>query len=102
MLVLLQSSGELTQSADLDCLLDAPLLPNQKLEADIRRIFIPIRTVCVSIVLLLVQVRNYNVKCGNTLTIPLPELMCMLILIIVILGAFRCEVEKLNCERKFK
>ncbi|XP_077333284.1 transmembrane protein 192 isoform X1 [Lithobates pipiens] len=53
---LLDSSGELTQSADLDCLLDAPLLPNQKLEADIRRIFIPIRTVCMSIVLLLVQV----------------------------------------------
>ncbi|XP_068134939.1 transmembrane protein 192 isoform X2 [Hyperolius riggenbachi] len=50
------SSGELTQSADDDCFLDAPLLPSQKLQADIRPIFHPVPTVTVNFILLLVQV----------------------------------------------
>ncbi|XP_018414281.1 PREDICTED: transmembrane protein 192 [Nanorana parkeri] len=52
----IKSSGELTQSADDDCLLDAPLLPSQKLQSEIRRTFLPVPTVCVCIVLLLLQV----------------------------------------------
>ncbi|XP_075054100.1 transmembrane protein 192 [Mixophyes fleayi] len=54
--LLIDSSGELTQSADEDCFLDAPLLPSQKLHADIRPIFHPVPTVSVSIVLVLLQV----------------------------------------------
>ncbi|XP_053559774.1 transmembrane protein 192 [Bombina bombina] len=54
--LLLDSSGELTQSADDDCLLDAPLLPSQKLMSEIKPSFQPVPTVCVSILLQLVQV----------------------------------------------
>ncbi|KAM9330431.1 transmembrane protein 192 [Gastrophryne carolinensis] len=53
---LLDSSGELTQSADDDCLLDAPLLPSQNLQSEIRQTFHPVPTVSLSILLLLVQV----------------------------------------------
>ncbi|KAG9479962.1 transmembrane protein 192 isoform X1 [Eleutherodactylus coqui] len=54
--LLLESSGELTQSSDDECLLDAPLLPSQKLQSEIRPTFHPVPTVAVSIILLLIQV----------------------------------------------
>ncbi|KAG8592576.1 hypothetical protein GDO81_000550 [Engystomops pustulosus] len=61
--LLLDSSGELTQSADDDCLLDAPLLPSQKLHAEIRPTFHPVPTVSVSIFLLLIQVAFVALTC---------------------------------------
>ncbi|XP_069812888.1 transmembrane protein 192-like, partial [Dendropsophus ebraccatus] len=61
--LLLDSSGELTQSADDDCLLDAPLLPSQKLQAEIRPSFHPVPTVTVSIILLLIQVAFVALTC---------------------------------------
>ncbi|KAM4708915.1 transmembrane protein 192 [Discoglossus pictus] len=54
--LLLESPGELTQSVDEDCFLDAPLLPSQKLQPEIKPSFHSIPTVLVSILLLLVQV----------------------------------------------
>ncbi|XP_056417242.1 transmembrane protein 192 isoform X2 [Hyla sarda] len=57
------SSGELTQSADDDCLLDAPLLPSQKLQAEIRPTFHPVPTVSVGILLLLIQVAFVALTC---------------------------------------
>ncbi|KAM5191310.1 transmembrane protein 192 isoform 2-T2 [Mantella aurantiaca] len=55
--ILLDSSGELTQSADdEDCLLDAPISSHYKIEAEIRPIFHPVPTVWLSIILLLLQV----------------------------------------------
>ncbi|XP_056417288.1 transmembrane protein 192 isoform X7 [Hyla sarda] len=61
--LLLDSSGELTQSADDDCLLDAPLLPSQKLQAEIRPTFHPVPTVSVGILLLLIQVAFVALTC---------------------------------------
>ncbi|KAG8453858.1 hypothetical protein GDO86_000474 [Hymenochirus boettgeri] len=49
------SSGDLTQSADEDCFLDAPLLPSQKLQSVIRPNFHPLPTVWISILLTLVN-----------------------------------------------
>ncbi|XP_063776504.1 transmembrane protein 192 isoform X2 [Pseudophryne corroboree] len=54
--LLIDSSGELTQSADEDCFLDAPLLPSQKLQSEIQPTFLPVPTVSVSILLVLLQV----------------------------------------------
>ncbi|CAN2388732.1 TMEM192 family, partial [Pristimantis euphronides] len=59
----MQSSGELTQSADDDCLLDAPLLPSQKLQAEIRPTFHPVPTVAISLILLLIQVAFVALTC---------------------------------------
>ncbi|KAM8938719.1 transmembrane protein 192 [Pelodytes ibericus] len=53
--LLLDSSGELTQSADDDCFLEAPLLPSQKLQPEIRPTFNPVPTVSVAILLSLIQ-----------------------------------------------
>lgn len=61
--LLLDSSGELTQSADDDCLLDAPLLPSQKLHPEIKPTFYPVQTVSVSIILLLIQVAFVALAC---------------------------------------
>ncbi|XP_044155825.1 transmembrane protein 192 [Bufo gargarizans] len=61
--LLLDSSGELTQSADDDCLLDAPLLPSQKLYSDIRPLFYPVPTVTVTVILLLIQVAFVALTC---------------------------------------
>lgn len=58
-----ESSGELTQSADDDCLLDAPLLPSQKLHPEIRPTFYPVPTVSVSVILLLLQVAFVALAC---------------------------------------
>ncbi|KAE8630001.1 hypothetical protein XENTR_v10000660 [Xenopus tropicalis] len=49
------SSGDLTQSADEDGFLDAPLLPSQKLQSVIRPHFHPVPTICISILLALVN-----------------------------------------------
>ncbi|XP_053316051.1 transmembrane protein 192 [Spea bombifrons] len=51
----LDSSGELTQSADDECFLDAPLLPSQKLQPEIRPTFRPVPTVTVAILLAFIQ-----------------------------------------------
>ncbi|KAM3938777.1 transmembrane protein 192 [Leptodactylus fuscus] len=51
-----QDSGELTQSADDDTLLDAPLLPSEKPQAEVRPRFHPVCTVSISIILLIIQV----------------------------------------------
>ncbi|CAH2300557.1 transmembrane 192 isoform X1 [Pelobates cultripes] len=53
--LLLESSGELTQSADEECLIDATLLPSDKLQSDIRPMFNPIPTVPISILLAVIQ-----------------------------------------------
>lgn len=53
--LVLDSSGEFTQSADDECLLDAPLLPSPKLQPEIRPTFHPIPTVVVTILLAVVQ-----------------------------------------------
>ncbi|XP_078533146.1 transmembrane protein 192 isoform X2 [Lissotriton helveticus] len=50
------SSFEITQSVDEDPLLDAPLLPSQSLHSDIRPSFHPVPTVCLALLLLLVNV----------------------------------------------
>ncbi|CAJ0963856.1 unnamed protein product, partial [Ranitomeya imitator] len=54
-LVLHKSSGELTQSTDIEYLLNAPLLPSHKLYVDTRPKFRPVPTVCVVVLLLLIQ-----------------------------------------------
>ncbi|XP_069487481.1 transmembrane protein 192 [Ambystoma mexicanum] len=50
------SSFEITQSLDEDPLLDAPLLPSQNLQSDIRTSFHPVPTVCIAVILLLVNI----------------------------------------------
>ncbi|XP_075468200.1 transmembrane protein 192 isoform X1 [Ascaphus truei] len=51
-----ESSVEITQSAEDDCFLDAPLLPSHPLESDIRPRFHPVPTVCVTVLLILLHV----------------------------------------------
>ncbi|XP_073433071.1 transmembrane protein 192 isoform X2 [Dendrobates tinctorius] len=59
----IQSSGELTQSTDIEYLLNAPLLPSHKLYVDTRPKFRPVPTVCVIILLLLIQVAFVALTC---------------------------------------
>ncbi|XP_073500503.1 transmembrane protein 192 [Phyllobates terribilis] len=61
--LLLDSSGELTQSTDIEYLLNAPLLPSHKLYVDTRPKFRPVPTVCVSVLLLLIQVVFVALTC---------------------------------------
>ncbi|XP_077135568.1 transmembrane protein 192 isoform X2 [Ranitomeya variabilis] len=60
---LLESSGELTQSTDIEYLLNAPLLPSHKLYVDTRPKFHPVPTVCVVVLLLLIQVAFVALTC---------------------------------------
>ncbi|KAM4051562.1 transmembrane protein 192 [Anomaloglossus baeobatrachus] len=59
----LDSSGELTQSADIEYLLNAPLLPSHKLYVDTRPRFRPVPTFTVNLLLLLIQVAFVALTC---------------------------------------
>lgn len=73
-----QSSFEITQSVDEDPLLDAPLLPSQSLHADIRPSFHPVPTVCLALLLLLVNVSFVALAfvAGILCSLPAEEVKC--------------------------